>query len=66
MAKPTEMWKLKHKHSKEIEKVLLDTGNLGRYSELVGWIGRPVYKKLQRIGHTALDFAQCDCSKIII
>lgn len=63
MAKPTEMWKLKHKHAKEIEKVLLDSGNLDRTGQITGWLGRPVYKKLNRIGHTAIDFALCDCSK---
>lgn len=61
MAKPSEMWKKNRAHTEEVSKVLTDSGNMNRFGEIVGWIGKPQHIAMQKLGHSAIDFNNCRC-----
>lgn len=61
MAKPSELWKRQHAHEQEVSKILIDLENMNRHGEIVGWVGKNAHIKMQKIGHSALDFNNCRC-----
>ncbi len=61
MSKPSEMWKKNRKHTEEVTKVLEDNDCMNRFGELVGWITKKVYIRMQCSGHSSIDFNNCRC-----
>jgi len=61
MAKPSEMWKKNRQHTDDVSKVLQDLGNMNRFGEIVGWVGKHAYVKMNQVGHSSIDFNKCRC-----